>query len=39
MSEEANEKPSGLPKSLILKLVAVKIAIIAVVAGAVFYML
>ena len=39
MSEEANEKSAGLPKSLILKLVAVKIAIIAVVAGAVLYML
>ena len=39
MSEEANEKPAGLPKSLILKLVAVKVAILAVVAGAVLYML
>jgi hypothetical protein len=39
MSEEANEKPAGLPKSLILKLGAVKVAIIAVVAGAVLYML
>jgi hypothetical protein len=39
MSEEVNEKPAGLPKSLILKLVAVKIAIVAVVAGAVLYML
>jgi hypothetical protein len=39
MSGEANEKQAGLPKSLIMKLVAVKIAIIAVVAGAVLYML
>jgi len=39
MSEEVNEKPAGLPKSLILKLVAVKIAIVAVVAAAVLYML
>jgi hypothetical protein len=39
MSEDANAKPTGLPKSLILKLVAVKIVIIAVVAGAVLYML
>jgi hypothetical protein len=39
MSEETNEKPDGIPKSLIVKLVAVKIVIIAVVAGAVLYML
>ena len=39
MPEEANEKPAGLPKSLIVKLVVIKILIIAVVVGAVLYML
>ncbi len=41
MSEKRNHEPGtdGLPRSLIVKLVVIKLAIIAAVAGAVLYML
>lgn len=41
MPEKRNQEPGtgGLPKSLIVKLVVIKLAIIAAVAAAVLYML
>lgn len=39
MTEETTEKTGGMPKSLIIKLVAVKLVVIAVVVGAVWYLI
>jgi len=39
MSEESPDNKGGMPKSLIIKLVAIKLVIIGAVVGAVWYML